>query len=373
MIRLLLLATCQLLAENSVTYTFKNKKLDNNTQAILKQYAHSTQAKIAFFEKQNLIAITDDSSDTCDKNDIIRLAKKLDKYEAVIEIEILFISTKENNQNRYGFDWFGIYNKNHVINNFGFKGIGGALTDYPTPTKPINNAHENLFVNPSNFNISLTNNFLDSLAGLKLPITFGDPNLNTRRLSDVITTLSEDNRLRILDKTNIVTKNCKSAKFEFFRAFPIYSLKNIQNTNEPLHQKYSVQYKNSGVRIKIKPRVICEKFIELEIFYDLTELIYGGKHRKTLHHEFGQIILDPPVYKLFRIKQKVTLASNESTIISTNLKNTNESILKKVPFLSTMPILGKIFTSQDNVSQNIEEFILITPRIIVNRSPREIA
>ena len=92
--------------------------------------------------------------------------ENLDKPTTQVRIDIVLASTDKQFGFDFGINWSGIYNRQASIketNSFGLSGLGGIVKDFPTPTKSISTTLGNLFINPDNLALNLTNNIFSKL------------------------------------------------------------------------------------------------------------------------------------------------------------------------------------------------------------------
>ena len=293
----------------------------------------------------------------------------LDQPQVRVKIDIILALMEKTASYSFGIDWSGIYNRQASIisqkKNFGFVGLGGSLYDFPTPTSPVapvdaRQTYGNLYVDPANFAINLFTSVIDAASSFfNLPIVFGGPDLNTRRLNLLINMAEQETGTKILAKPSLLVTNNQVAKILIGESIPIYT--NVQDVVQSVVRSLAtINYKDVGISIQVKPTVSKDKkFISLDIFLEASEVISG-----TTRVNSSGINEDPPVLLLVKIKDNIILENGQTSVIGGILQKRDEISVTKVPFLWKLPFIGQIFQGESKRHEDAENFIFITPTII---------
>ena len=81
----------------------------------------------------------------------------------------------------------------------------------------------------------------------------------------------------------------------------------------------------------------------------------------TKASEFFSNFVDP---QRRSAKTTVTIRDGETVVIGGLIDTEDEKVLRKVPFLGDIPLLGHLFSKKDDNSQDKELVIFITPHLI---------
>lgn len=364
------LLTCSLISiiecsSGSLVYTFSKTTISPQIADTFKQYAAIAKTKIAIDEKKQTIIAT--GSDTMLK-ELENLCMILDVHKRSINLHVDIARIKENHGVEFSLNWFGIYSKKNN-NDFGFKGVGGILDYFPSPTMPITEQYGNLYVDPTKSNIFLPTDqlivsVLTPVPGLQLPMAFGGKNLNTQRLSNFLHAFTDTDKTSVDYTLDLIAKDCERVTFQAQALLPIYATQTAKKVNDELNQSYEVTYQAQGLTITIRPRILKGDKIELAIYFKQANLINYNVNRVTGVSTSGQILTTPPKYDVFQVKQKIILRNNESFILLKTNRKDPKTTLIKIPFLDKLPLVGKLFSSQSKNNFLEEGFILITPSII---------
>lgn len=364
---------------HSDIFKLKNAPLDSNNQKIIsdcwKELGNTE--KIIFDEPSKQIIIF--SKNIENLSIFEKILKKIDIKRKSIHINIITGRIRNQTQSiatllpgitslenvyRYGINWFGIYNRNNKTSNFTFQGIGGDLTDFPTSSVPIDPYDfGNLYVNPNQFNFSLINDTYTDFAsfnppGVFLPFTFGS-NMATSRLSNILFLQDSNVYVETAKSAEITTIENQAALYAGQNSYPIYTLTNNLDERNQLYQTWRIQYKPYGILIKIKPRIADDNII-LKIYFERINL----DNTPTPVDQGTGIIVLPPIFGVYRIKETITLKRDEALLISSALTSNKINSFGKIPILCKIPIIGKLFSSEVINTFNDDEFVIITPTII---------
>lgn len=285
-----------------------------------------------------------------------------------VKIDVMMVLTDANYGLDLGINWSGIYNRLSSIRaqnkNFGFVGIGGALTDYPTPTEPINTQDGNLYVDPLNFAINLFNSAVNTVGNLTsgivtLPLVFGGPDLNLKRLNLLLNASELESKTKILAKPSVLVTNNQVAKILIGQSLPIYTA--VQDVSQgSVRTLNKLTYKDIGISMQVLPTVSLDrKTIALDIFIETSEIISGS----NTYNEQG-INQNPPVLLILKIKNNVVLENGQTTVIGGLITKRSKETETRVPWLSKLPVVGPLFVAKNNTWDDSEDLIFITPSIV---------
>ena len=317
--------------------------------------------------------------------------KEIDKQKVRVKLDMVLISTEREFDLAFGINWSGIYNRLKTvilsIKDFDFIGLGSTLKDFPEPTEPVRSQsrfaiaqYGNLFVNPNNFSINLfvppiSTDFGEkqtpSLLGveiiesvLNIPFVFGGPDLNLSRLNLLLNANELENRIHITSRPSIITNDNQVAKLLVGTSLPFYSTIEqsipLVGATDDVKNLSTLFFRDVGVSIQIKPKVQTDKKqIALDVFLEFSAVSAGS----TLVAN-NTVILNPPTIITLKLKDNVVLENGQTTIIGGLSNFALREDVNKVPYISKIPILGKLFTAYGQQKKYNDDFIFITSTII---------
>ena len=213
------------------------------------------------------------------------------------------------------------------------KGIGAASTNQfgTVPALPSNPAGSSL-------------SFSDLLN-----IFYYRPDLD---LGAAIRALEVKSLLEILAEPNLLTISGKQASFLAGGEFPFPT---IQGGAAGVGQ-ITVQFKEFGIRLGFLPTVTPRGTIRMVVSPEVSSLDYTN----------GLTVngFTVPGLATRRVQTEIELERGQSFVIAGLLNNQTQEQLNKIPGLSAIPLLGKLFQSRQISRNNNELLVMVTPEIV---------
>jgi general secretion pathway protein D len=127
----------------------------------------------------------------------------------------------------------------------------------------------------------------------------------------------------------------------------------VLNTNNTVVN--NVTFKNTGVILKILPRINDNGMIVLDIEQEISEIVQNA-NSATL----------TPTISQRRVRSSVGIVSGQSVLLAGLISERRERDKSGVPVLSDISTIGDLFASKTATSQRTEIIIFIRPQIIRN-------
>ncbi|MDP9114912.1 MAG: pilus assembly protein N-terminal domain-containing protein [Acidobacteriota bacterium] len=182
-----------------------------------------------------------------------------------------------------------------------------------------------------------------------------DPKLN---LGAFISALQSESILQILAEPNLVTTNGKEAYFLVGGEFPVPVLQGGGSAGA-----VTVQFKEFGIRLRFTPVVTGNGTIKLHLTQEVSTIDTADGVT------FNGFVI--PAISTRRTESDVELGEGQSFAVSGLLDNRDTESFSKLPFLSSIPVLGNLFKSK-NVNKNRTELVLlVTPQVTMPLGPNE--
>ena len=175
-----------------------------------------------------------------------------------------------------------------------------------------------------------------------------------------LTAALKDSTAKILASPHILVADNREAKIQVGSQVPLAT----STTTSPLSggetatntTTSTIQYKDIGIILKVKPQINDSGLVSLEITQEVSSL---GDNVLIADQAFASINKTEATTNL--------VAQDGQTIVLGGL--IREDITKSkdgIPFLSTIPILGHLFSNTSNNSTRTELIMLLTPRVVKN-------
>ena len=173
-------------------------------------------------------------------------------------------------------------------------------------------------------------------------------NASAVNVTAVLKALDKNGLLNILSTPNILTSDNKEAEINVGENVPFQGA----STQSSTFTTTSVERKDVGIILKIKPQISEGDYIRLEINQEISQV-----------KDFKGQAIDLVTTKR-SAKTNVVVKNKETVVIGGLIQDTEENVTSKVPFLGDIPLLGWIFKTTSKVRKKTNLVLLLTPHII---------
>lgn len=151
-------------------------------------------------------------------------------------------------------------------------------------------------------------------------------------------------RAAILATPKLVTINNKEADLSIGETYPIvYSTSVFGGQN--------VQYVDIGVHLRVTPTIGTDGSVTAELHPEYSELI-------------GFTSSGYPIVANRKIDSTLRVQTDETIVLGGLMRDTSSETVERVPGLSSIPIIGKLFENKRTSRERDEIVFLITPHVI---------
>jgi general secretion pathway protein D len=163
--------------------------------------------------------------------------------------------------------------------------------------------------------------------------------------------LNEKTGVSILSEPKIFTSDNQEATFFDGQDIPFVT---DSQTNQQGNLVQSFDYRAVGIQLRARPRITVQGDVDLRVNLELSSIVSG----QTL---FGGFIVDRR-----ETTTQLIVQNRQTVVISGILREEDTNIVRKVPLLGDIPLLGELFKSRDTVKSNTELLVFITPIVVNN-------
>jgi type II secretory pathway component GspD/PulD (secretin) len=187
-----------------------------------------------------------------------------------------------------------------------------------------------------------------------------DPSGNVRA---VLTALEDRSRAKVVAAPHILVSDNREARIQIGQQIPLATSTSSQPiattaTAVSVVATSTVQYKDIGIILKVKPQVNDSGLISLE----LSQEISAVSAKTVTVGGLDEVAIDKT-----EATSNLVARDGETIIIGGLIREDTSHGTTGLPFLSRIPILGALFgTKSDNVIRK-ETIILLTPHVIRNQ------
>jgi pilus assembly protein CpaC len=182
-----------------------------------------------------------------------------------------------------------------------------------------------------------------------------DPKLD---LGAFIKALQNETILQILAEPTLVTTNGKEAQFLVGGQFPVPIVQGGATSGA-----ITVQFKDYGIKLIFTPNITVNANVSIHLKQEVTAL--------DLAHSVVLNGFSIPALSTRTAESTVELGDGQSFVVAGLLNNQETYALSKVPFISSIPILGNLFKSKDDSVQRQELIMIVTPEITMPLGPND--
>ncbi len=291
------------------------KKVERPKTEIEKQLSTiSGEVNIVVDEGRNTLIIS------AYPNDYKKIKEVLEKLDAppkqvLIEVTIAEITLKDELQ--FGLEWYFKHSGDaHIgeIRTLGGLGVGGAGLVY------------SIFGRGSKFNA-------------------------------IFNAFAKKNLINIVSTPHIIVLDGKDANINVGTEVPVVSSEttapDLTGGGQQPSILRNVQYRSTGVILSVKPVVLSEGMLNIEISQELSEA-----QNNTVSN------IDSPIILNRSIKTNLTLKSGDTVLLGGLISTNNSRGESKVPILGDIPYIGHLFKTNSKGLTKTELVIQITPYIL---------
>jgi len=147
------------------------------------------------------------------------------------------------------------------------------------------------------------------------------------------------------------------ASFDSGEQIPVVSTILNSGGNNNADNTYSqVQFRQTGISLKVKPRVSTDGMVFLDITQDVSKA-------SDVADATGNVRVDTN-----KLKTEVAIQSGETVVLAGLIATDQSKGSGGIPFLSRLPFIGALFGKQTKNNNRSEILVLITPTVVRNPS-----
>ena len=181
------------------------------------------------------------------------------------------------------------------------------------------------------------------------------PDIN---LAATIEALETKNLLQILAEPNVLTESGKQASFLSGGEFPFPV---VASAGVGALPAITIQFREFGVRLSFTPTITQDGYIHLKVAPEVSSLDFSNAVTIS-----GFTV---PALSTRKVESEMSLRDGQSFVIAGLMDNRVTNQLSKIPGLSDIPLLGKIFESTSLSKSKTELLVLVTPQIVHPLAP----
>jgi len=174
-----------------------------------------------------------------------------------------------------------------------------------------------------------------------------------RDLDVIISLVAAESELEILSSPHLLVRDEQTASIQVGSSQPILTTQQ-QATEVTGTLVNQIQYRDIGTILTVTPRIGENEMVTLDIKQELSAI--------APPEDSSQV--DSPAFTQRITETSLVIKSGHVIYLGGIINIENELIIKKVPLLGDIPVLGNAFKSSRKVKSKTELMVLITPHVI---------
>jgi general secretion pathway protein D len=173
----------------------------------------------------------------------------------------------------------------------------------------------------------------------------------------VINMLASQSKAKLLAAPRILVQDNKEARIQVGQQVPIVTSSTVTTDSTPTTTS-TIQYKDIGIILKVKPRINAGGLVSLELNQEISS--YSTQN-------IGGVD-DSVVVSKTEATTNLVVQDGQTIMIGGLIREDVSDARGGIPFLSKIPVLGYLFGKTDLTNHRKELIILLTPRVITNHA-----
>lgn len=176
----------------------------------------------------------------------------------------------------------------------------------------------------------------------------------------VLNLQATDGSNKLLANPRIRVKNHKKAKIHIGDRVPVIT---TTSTSTGFSSE-SVNYLDVGLKLDVEPVVMVNEEVSLDISLEVSSITNQVTSKNgTLTYQLGSR----------NANTTLQLKNGETQVLAGLINDSESASADRVPGLSSLPLIGRLFASKRDKHDKTEIVLLITPRIVRNIAPPDAA
>jgi general secretion pathway protein D len=189
---------------------------------------------------------------------------------------------------------------------------------------------------------------------------------SSENVSVMLRALDHSGCLEVLSRPQVMTLDNQQAFIQVGQRVP----RVVSSQLTQLGQINTLALEDVGLLLGVTPRISPEGHVVMEIDAEKSKV---GPEREGIPISVttdGAVIRSPRV-DVTTAQTTVSAASGQTIVIGGLISNVNQSISRRIPWLSDLPVLGHLFGYESFKNRRTELLIILTPHVILGQSEAE--
>ena len=173
----------------------------------------------------------------------------------------------------------------------------------------------------------------------------------------VLDALDEVTDVNVISSPQLLVQDNQEARLQVGDQVPVQTsaATSVRDADAPIVN--SIEFRDTGVILGVTPHVNASGLVSMEIIQEVSDVV-----------ETTTSDIDSPTIQQRMVESTVAIHSGQTVALGGLIREANSKGRSGLPGLSRIPLLGNLFGSTSVEKARTELLILITPRVIRNRS-----
>ena len=176
----------------------------------------------------------------------------------------------------------------------------------------------------------------------------------------IVEALNTITNTRVIQEPRVFTADNEEAVFFSGLEFPVVS-SITDSASAGLNTQTSVEYKNVGVFLNVRPRITEEGAVDLTVTLELSAV---GPSATITSNAAGNDTVNSQIFTRKQVSTHVILLDGQTIVIGGLLKESENVLKTKIPLLGDIPFLGQFFTHTEESLERTELIAFLTPTVV---------
>lgn len=281
----------------------------------------------------------------------------LDVSVPQVRLDARVVLADKNFEEVLGFNWSGMYDRSASLKHFNFAGLG-VNSPRPAGLDGVTPMFQKM--------LGWSLNLLPSSAAptIKMPFVFGDRTMSTKRLNLELNAAETRSEIKTILKPSLLVHNEELAEILVGEELP-HQVRVGETIEGKLTNMTSVNYKDIGMKIKVKPTVAPDLHsVFLDVFVENSAVAKPSADLgAAVNVNEGGAQFNYTIQSS-RSKSKVLLKSGQTTLIGGLITEGTVKEKNGVPYLQDIPLVGLLFQGSRKKLVDKQLLIFLTPTLV---------
>jgi general secretion pathway protein D len=178
---------------------------------------------------------------------------------------------------------------------------------------------------------------------------------STNSINATLDALSDVTTIRVISAPKLMVLNNHTASLQVGDQVPVATQSSVSTDNPGAPIVNSIEYRDTGVILKVTPRVNDSGLVLLDIAQEVSDVASTSTSN-----------IDSPTIQQRKVSSSVAVADGRTIALGGLIRDNLTRTKSGLPLLSRIPVLGILFGSTDNEDKRTELLVLLTPHVVRN-------